>query len=141
MIESRKSVVVRKLGLCKMIVFTVNNKSNQNVVVQFENLKSEHWTVSEFGGPTSALILLYLVNQKGIDVFIKESSISPLHLQEKTSPECLFTKTRHCCCFNSKKQMFNLGIKSEHEFQKSKPALSMNTFTLVQTKEGVSEIC
>ena len=62
-----------------MIDFTVNNKSNQNVVVQFENLKSERWTVSEFGGSTSALILLYLVNQKGIDVFIKESSISPLH--------------------------------------------------------------
>ena len=61
-----------------MIDFTVNNKSNQNVVVQFENLKSECWTVSEFGGSMSALILLYLVNQKGIDVFIKESSISLL---------------------------------------------------------------
>ena len=67
------------MRLKNLIVFTVNNKSNQNVVVQFENLKSERWTVSEFGGSTSALILLYLVNQKGIDVFIKESSISPLH--------------------------------------------------------------
>ena len=37
-----------------MIDFTVNNESNQNVVVQFENLKSECWTVSEFGGSTSA---------------------------------------------------------------------------------------
>ena len=62
-----------------MIDFTVNNKSNQNVVVQFENLKSECWTILEFGSSTSALILLYLVNQKGIDVFIKESLISPLH--------------------------------------------------------------
>ena len=62
-----------------MIVFSVNNKSNQNVVVQFENLKSECWIILEFGGSTSALILLYLVNQKGIDVFIKELLISLLH--------------------------------------------------------------
>ena len=43
--------------------------------------------------------------------------------------------------FQFKEQMFNLGIESEREFRKSKPASPMNTSTLVQTKEGVSEIC
>ena len=43
--------------------------------------------------------------------------------------------------FQFKKQMFNLGIKSECEFRKSKLALPMNMSTLVQTKEGMSEIC
>ena len=43
--------------------------------------------------------------------------------------------------FQFKEQMFNLSIESECEFRKSKPASPMNTSTLVQTKEGVSEIC
>ena len=43
--------------------------------------------------------------------------------------------------FQFKEPMFNLSIESEHEFQKSKPVSPMNMSTLVQTKEGVSEIC
>ena len=42
--------------------------------------------------------------------------------------------------FQFKEQMFNLSIKSECEFQKSKLASPMNISTLVQTKEGMSEI-
>ena len=53
--------------------------------MQFENLKSEGGTISEFGGSMSALILLYLINQKGIDVFIKESLISLLQLKLESS--------------------------------------------------------
>ena len=37
--SKRKSKTCWFFEWCKMIDFTVNNKSNQNVVVQFENLK------------------------------------------------------------------------------------------------------
>ena len=60
--------------------FTLSKTSSFTTTLE-EFEKGKHWTISEFGGSTSALILLYLVNQKGIDVFIKESSISPLHMQ------------------------------------------------------------